>query len=72
MKTFNQLNMTQRTKALKFIRIELRNFIDRDDLSHCIKQNTKQFMEYVRSIAVESNYDDEGNVLIGEIREYLS
>lgn len=68
MKKYNQLDLSQKSKALKFIESELRNFMKDPHMTIYFKnsQNDRQIRESVKKIAKNTVYDDNGNVLINE------
>lgn len=72
MKRFNELNLDQQSKALKFIENELRGFMQSEHIKLYFKdqQNNKQIREHVKKIAKDTVYDINGNVLIKESLEY--
>lgn len=68
MKKFNELNAGQKSKALVFIEDMLRGFMKDPDVTiHFDKTPTdKEIKDHVKQIAINSVYDDNGNVLMEE------
>jgi hypothetical protein len=68
MKRFNELDLVQRSQALKFIEDQLSGFMQDEHIQIYFKnkQNDKQIREHVKVIARNTIFDDSGAVLVEE------
>lgn len=68
MKKFNELDLGQQSRALKFIEDQLRGFMRDEHIQIYFKnkQNDKQIREHVKVIAKNTIFDDSGAVLVEE------
>ena len=68
MKKFNELDLVQRTRVLGFIRSELKEVMKEQYIQNYFQndENHRKIMSEVRKIAMETLYDDNGNILVEE------